>query len=191
MAKELEFPKAESLEVTQSVETTGLNFKDFMEWKTSLATTPHPARVLSHKYIDGGNYKYLPIEEVRDQLDYFFAGTWYVEIIESKLVVNSYVTHLRLHYYHPFFSKWMFSDGIGASSLQVNKGANAMDTMAIKASAIEMSAPKSKTQALKNAAKELGAKFGANLNKGKVSNGFEVSPTYEKHFATENTNDEG
>lgn len=138
-----------------------LSFENFEAWQKELKKAPAKG-VKTHPFVKG--WQYLPIEVIKGKLEYFFAGLYKIEVIDTKQVANSVLVTARIHYFHPFFKTWLFHDGCGASAMQVNKSANAMDPMEIKSSAVEMAFPKAKSEAIKNAAKEFGPAFGSNLN---------------------------
>lgn len=138
-----------------------LSFENYEAWQKALKKAPEKG-VKTHPFIS--NWKYLPVEVIKGKLEYFFAGLYKIEVVDSKQVANSVLVTVRIHYFHPFFKAWLFHDGCGAAAMQVNKGANAMDSNEIKAAAVEMAFPKAKSEAIKNAAKEFGPAFGSNLN---------------------------
>lgn len=108
--------------------------------------------------------KYIPIEVVEFLLTSIF-GSWKVEIKESKLIANSMVVTVRLHYLDPISGIWEWQDGIGASPIQTDKGAGATEFDKIKSAAVMMSAPAAETFAIKDAAEKLGKLFGKDLNR--------------------------
>ena len=108
--------------------------------------------------------KYIPIEVIEFLLTSIFSA-WKVEIKESKLIANSIVVTIRLHYLDPITSLWEWQDGIGASPIQTDKGAGATEFDKIKSAAVMMSAPAAETFAIKDAAEKLGKLFGKDLNR--------------------------
>lgn len=110
------------------------------------------------------NSKYIPIEIVEYLLTRIF-GKWRVEIKESKLVANSIQVTVRLHFIDPITGQWDWQDGIGASPLQTDKGAGAIDFQKIKNAAVMMAAPSAESFAIKDAAEKLGKIFGKDLNR--------------------------
>lgn len=108
--------------------------------------------------------KYLPIERVEWLLTNVFVK-WYIEVKETKILANSVVTTVRLHYHNMVSNEWQYQDGIGASPLQTNKGAGAIDFNLIKSDAVMKSAPASKSFAVKDAAEQIGRLFGRDLNR--------------------------
>jgi hypothetical protein len=123
---------------------------------------PKPEWVLTHPFIKG--HKYLPINRVEYLLTRLFIR-WRVEIKSTQLLANSIVVAVRLHYLDPISSEWEFQDGVGASALQTDSGAGAIDFNKMKPSAVMMSAPMAETFAIKDAAEKIGKLFGKDLNR--------------------------
>ena len=110
------------------------------------------------------NVTYIPIDKVEYLLTKIFI-TWFVEVKECKMIANSIVTVIRLHYKNPITDKMEWTDGVGAANLQVNAGEAASDFDKLKHNAVEIAAPKSKSAAVKDAAENLGKIFGKDLNR--------------------------
>lgn len=144
---------------------------DLGKFKKMLSGQPDKKKVKEHPFISikiNGKqqpYKYIPIEEIQNNLDSLFLGLYSIEVRDTKTFVNSVMVTVRINYFHPVFKMWLFVDGVGASSLQVNKDKNPTDLSELKQDSVVMALPKAKTEALKNAAKELGNKFGRTINK--------------------------
>ena len=68
--------------------------------------------------------KYVPIERVEWLLTRIFIR-WRREILDYKLIANSLVVKVRLHYQLPISLEWDYEDGIGAVPIQTQKGAGA------------------------------------------------------------------
>ncbi len=127
-----------------------------------LNTLPEPHWLKEHPFIKG--YQYLPIERIEWLLTRIFVD-WHTEVLSYTLIANSVACHVRLHYMNPITGEWKWKDGVGASALQTDKGAKPTDLNALKSSAVEMSLPKAKTEAIKDAAGDLGRLFGRDLNR--------------------------
>lgn len=108
--------------------------------------------------------KYIPIERVEWLLTNIFIK-WRVEIKEAKLLANSVIVTVRLHYYDHVANEWHWQDGVGAQPLQVDSGAGAIDFMKMKHSAVQMAAPAAESYAVKDAAEKIGRLFGKDLNR--------------------------
>lgn len=116
---------------------------------------------------DNGQYvplKYLSIQTVEYLLTSIFLK-WRVEIKETKLIANSVVVSVRLFVQDPLTMEWDFQDGVGASPIQTDKGAGAIEFNAMKNGAIQMAAPAAESYAIKDAAEKFGKIFGKDLNR--------------------------
>jgi len=113
--------------------------------------------------------KYLPIERVEYLLTKLFFR-WKVEIKSTQLIGNSVCVTVRLHYFNPITNEWEWQDGVGASPLQTDSGAGAIEFNKLKSGAVMMSAPAAKSYAVKDAAEQIGAIFGKNLNRADKAN---------------------
>ena len=121
------------------------------------------------------NALYLPIDKTELLLDMIFQK-WKVEILDVKLIVNSVVTTIRLHFLDPVTGQWEFHDGIGAKDLQMDAGAKPTEIDRMKSNAVTLAAPISKSEAIKDATHHLGKLFGRDLNRKDV---VEYKPVYE------------
>lgn len=108
--------------------------------------------------------RYLPIQRVEWLLTNIFIN-WHTEIKDIKILANSVLTTLRLHYHNPISDEWQYQDGVGASPLQTDKDAGAIDFNQIKSDAVMKAAPASKSFAVKDAAEQIGRLFGRDLNR--------------------------
>jgi hypothetical protein len=113
--------------------------------------------------------KYIPIERIEWLLTNIFLKKR-VEIKWSKQIANSVEVCVRLHYYNHLEKEWNWEDGIGASPLQVDKGAGAIEWDKIKSSAVQMALPSAESYAVKDAAQKIGKLFGRDLNRGDATN---------------------
>lgn len=116
---------------------------------------------------DNGQYvplKYLSIQTVEYLLTSIFLK-WRVEIKETKLIANSVVVSVRLFVQDPLTMEWDFQDGVGASPIQTDKGAGAIEFNLMKNGAIQMAAPAAESYAIKDAAEKFGKIFGKDLNR--------------------------
>ena len=141
------------------------------QFKLLLNQPPHHTWIKKHPLAKAKNdqgqtvpAEYLPIDKVESLLDYIFQQ-WKVEVLSTQALFNSICVTVRLHIYLPHKGEWSFMDGVGAATIQVDKGAMAGDLSAIKASAVQMAAPSAKSYAIKDAAEHLGKLFGRDLNR--------------------------
>ena len=110
------------------------------------------------------NHHYLPIERVEYLLSRVFTK-WWVEIIDTQIIANSVVVHVRLFVKNPIDSSIDHQDGIGAAPIQTEKNAGAMDWNKAKTAGVQMAAPMAKTYAVKDAAENFGKLFGKDLSR--------------------------
>lgn len=110
------------------------------------------------------NVVYIPIERIEFLLTNIFL-VWNVEVKEIKLIANSVVVTVRLHYKDPVTQLMQFHDGIGAAPLQTDKGSGAIEFDKIKNNAVMLAAPSAESYAIKDAAEKLGKLFGKDLNR--------------------------
>jgi len=108
--------------------------------------------------------KYIPIEVIEYLLTSIFIR-WHVDIKESKVIANSVVVTVRLHYQNPVDGEMRYQDGIGACPMQTAKDAGATDFSQIKSDAVMKAAPAAESYAIKDAAEKLGKLFGKDLNR--------------------------
>jgi len=126
-------------------------------------------------------FKYIPIERVEYLLTRIF-GRWKVEVKESGILANSVQVIIRLHYIDPVTGEWDWQDGIGASPLQTNAGAGAIDFNQIKNAAVQMAAPAAESYAIKDAAEKMGKIFGKDLNRKDEINYQDLNENNSKRF---------
>ena len=112
-------------------------------------------------------YEYLPIDKIEFLLRKIFKN-YRIEILREGPMFNAVYCSVRVHYKSVTTGEWGYHDGVGAWSLQLNKGAAASDMNAIKSGAVTMALPLAKTLAIKDACDMFGNLFGANLNREDV-----------------------
>jgi len=122
---------------------------------------------------------YIPIERIEWLLTNVFVR-WKVEIKNSKLIANSVVVEVRLHYYDHVVEEWHWQDGIGAQPLQTDKDSGAVDFNKIKSNAVQIAAPAAESYAVKDAAEKIGKLFGKDLNRAENNISYEsLAKKYE------------
>lgn len=107
---------------------------------------------------------YLPINRVEYLLSKIY-GKWSVDIKAVQILANSIVVTVRVNVKNPITGKWEYQDGVGASPIQTDKGAGAMDWNKAKANGVQMSAPSAETYAIKDACEKFGKIFGRDLGR--------------------------
>lgn len=122
--------------------------------------------------------KYIPIERVEYLLTRIFKK-WNVEIRQVQVIANSVVVTVRLYYQDVLSDEILWQDGIGASPIQTDKGAGAMDWNKTKNDAVMKAAPAAESYAVKDAAEKIGKLFGKDMNRAdKIM--YDTLPTIEK-----------
>ena len=130
-----------------------------LTYKSILSNDP-PAKII--KYHEYGKFQYLPITAVERLLDGLF-DSWSVEIKMVNPVINGIYTVVTLTAKIPNSTKILVSDGIGFAEFQTSKGAAPTDFTKLMQGAGVLAVPRSRTEAIKNAAKSFGNLFGRNL----------------------------
>lgn len=161
-----------STEVTKK-ETMALLYKDdsidhliTVDKFNVLLNMQPPARwVKQNPYAN--NSKYLPIDKVEYLLKKIFKS-YRVEVLRENSMFNAVYVAVRLHYFNPVENIWQYQDGLGASQVQTKKGASAADFTQINNGAVEMALPKAKSNAIKDAAHNIGRIFGSDLNRNEI-----------------------
>lgn len=123
---------------------------------------PHKSWVKQHPLIEG--LKYIPIERIEWLLTTIFTK-WWVDILSCQIIGNSVVVTVRLFVQDPIESVIIHQDGIGASPLQTDKGAGAIEFNKLKSGSVMMAAPAAESYALKDAAEKFGRLFGKDISR--------------------------
>lgn len=127
-----------------------------------LNQTPPEKWLVNHPMIQG--YRYLPVERVEYLLTRIF-NKWWVEVKQTQVLANSIVVTVRLWVTNPLTGEHEFQDGIGASPIQTDKGAGAMDWNAAKNDGVQKAAPSAESYAIKDAAEKFGKLFGKDVSR--------------------------
>ena len=112
---------------------------------------------------------YMPINKVEYILSKVYPK-WWVEIKSVQTIANSVVVTVRLNVINPIDNTHEWNDGVGASPIQTDKGAGAMDWNKAKSAGVMIAAPAAETYAVKDAAEKFGKIFGRDLNRRDVLN---------------------
>lgn len=132
--------------------------------------------------------KYLPIERIEYMLTRIFKK-WNVEIRQVQVIANSVVVTVRLYYQDVLSNEMLWQDGIGASPIQTDKGAGAMDWNKTKNDAVMKAAPAAESYAVKDAAEKIGKLFGKDMNRAdKIM--YDTLPAIEKKDKLSDLEDE-
>jgi hypothetical protein len=147
------------LSIKQNQLTVLLNQQPHETW-----LKPHPTATtkdLQGKIVPA---KYLPIDKVEYLLTKIFPK-WWVEVIDTSIMANSCCVTVRLFVQDPLTNEIRHNDGVGAKSIQTDKGKGAMDWNFAKDAGVMMALPSAKTYAIKDAAEGFGKIFGRDLNR--------------------------
>jgi hypothetical protein len=135
---------------------------------------PQPEWVMKHPIIKkevviGGQkqrvpYEYIPVQRLEWLMTRIFQN-WRREILREGLFANSVYVVMRVHYRNPLTGEMEWTDGVGATPLQTDKGSGATDFNSIKSGAVQMGLPASATFAFKDAVENLGKLFGKDLSR--------------------------
>lgn len=171
MSKDKNLPdKAQPTELAVTEESQQEGFVRKLEkFNKLLSKKPHHTKVKKNQQAD-----YLPIQYVRTKLSELFVGLWKTEYKDGQLTTNSYVIHLELSVFHPILKQWMTYYGVGAAPIQVSK-----ETKQLLANSTQKAVGAAKAYALKNAAKDIGAVFGGDLNKADLE---DYEPIYSNMY---------
>lgn len=126
-----------------------------------LNSNPKPEQVQKHQ-----GYEYLPISHIEKELDKIYFGLVQYEVISYQQIFNEISCHARIKVFHPVINQWIQYDGLGSSVIQQDKETKVSEFhLYKKANSLQLSLPKAYAEAIKNAAKKIGKKFGSDLNR--------------------------
>lgn len=129
--------------------------------------------------------EYIPIEIIENTLTMLFQD-WHVEVKEILPVFNSVAVTVRVHYRDPLTGQMRFQDGVGATPMQIDKGATFSAT-SMKSNAVQIGLPSAKSFAIKDAVEHIGKLFGRDIGR---KNALEFVPRYSNDDGTpKNTED--
>lgn len=121
--------------------------------------------------------QYIPISIIENELRKDFAGLVQIQLKSERRELNEYIVTATISVFHPVIAQWLHYDGIGAVQIMQDKDATLADfNTTKKKNALQLNAPKAYAEALKNAAKKIGKKYGADLNR-KVEEAYEPEYT--------------
>ena len=121
----------------------------------------HPMAKVKKNGVDTA-LPYLPISRVEYLLSRIYTK-WWQEIKSVQCIANSVVVVVRVYVINPITGETEWNDGVGASPIQTNKGAGAMDWNEAKSAGVMMAAPAAESYAFKDAAEKFGKLFGKDL----------------------------
>lgn len=122
---------------------------------------PKAEKVQKHQ-----GYEYLPISVVEKELDKIFFGLVQYQCISYQQIFNEISVHARIKVFHPVINQWMEYDGLGSAVIQQDKDTKVIDFHQFKKpNALQLTLPKAYAEAIKNAAKKIGKRFGSDINR--------------------------
>lgn len=149
------------LETKEQTEQRLQFLKEMQKFTATLNTPPNPVKVLKHE-----GYDYIPISMIEKDLDKVFFGLVQYEIISYQQILNEFVVHARIKVFHPVKQEWLNYDGIGAGMFQQTAKTPIADFYIHKLkNAGKITVPNAYAEAIKNGAKKIGKRFGADLNR--------------------------
>ena len=111
-------------------------------------------------------YEYVPISFVEKDLFKQFFGLVQYEVISYQHIFNEVACHARIKVFHPVINQWLTYDGVGSAVIQQDSGTKVIDFQHFKKpNALQLTLPKAYAEAIKNAAKKIGKRYGADLNR--------------------------
>lgn len=153
------------------------------EFNLMLAEEPKPETVFKSDDPDSdGNFFYhIPIAFLEEDLRLCFDGLVQFQKTPNAEIFNSLSCDAMVGVWHPVLKQWLWYHGTSAVMIeQVSQGRYADTTKVVKANDESMAAGLAYAEAIKSAARKIGNRFGANLNRrnapGKQKTAFEVMP---------------
>jgi hypothetical protein len=125
--------------------------------------------------------QYIPIAIIENQLREDYYGLVQFELLTERRELNEIIVTARIKVFHPVINQWLNYDGIGAVQIMqsrvdtgekdhygkpITRSAELVEFDQTKQkNALQLNAPKAYAEAIKNAAKKIGVKYGANINR--------------------------
>lgn len=137
-------------------------FREQLEnFTTLLNKAPVKEKIQKHQ-----GYEYLPISVVEKDLDRLYFGLVQYECISYNQIFNEIACHARIKVFHPVIRQWISYDGLGSAVIQQDANTKVIDFhQHKKPNALQLTLPKAYAEAIKNAAKKIGKRFGADVNR--------------------------
>lgn len=141
----------------------------------------HPLAKIKNSQGQSVPLPYLPIDKVEYLLTKIY-GRWWVEVLDTKTIANSVAVTVRLFVKNPLTGEAEWNDGVGATPIQTDAGAGAMDWNKAKSSGVQIALPSAETYAIKDAAEKFGKLFGKDLGRRDT---MDYSSLLKPKFATD------
>ena len=107
-----------------------------------------------------GNSKYLPISFVQQLLNTFYLGRWQIKNFDYKEIYGQLCGTIELWVFNPITKEWLCHQGAAATQIRCKRETGKPIT-----NGLTMDLPRLRADCIKNAAKDLGKGFGADLNR--------------------------
>lgn len=121
-----------------------------------------PSKVAQHKQ----GHLYVPVSSIEKDLAKMFFGLVQYEILGYSQVFNEVLVTARIKVFHPVIQQWLNYDGAGSAVIQQDANTKVQDFHIFKKpNAMQLTFPKAYAEAIKNAAKKIGKRFGSDLNR--------------------------
>lgn len=136
-------------------------------------------------------YDYISISKIEEELSNIYYGLVQFEITNSFFINNTVIYNCRIRVYHPIIQEWLNYDGTAAVTLKTKITKEGTDEIIDGEVLMELAVPLAYAEAIKNASKKIGKKFGADLNrtrggkvKGQRTTAYDVMP-FDKDTITD------
>lgn len=141
-------------------------YKGINDFRAMLNQKPNDKDLQENKFVKSKEpVMYLPIDLVYNELDTAFSGLWNLEITLVKIIVNEILVTVSLEVFHPIARCWLKRHGIGAVQIRMKSESDITDINNKIKNAVTADAPHALSEAVKNAAKKYGRRFGGSLNR--------------------------
>lgn len=154
-------------------------YKELEEFTARLNQEPDPKWL---QKTPDNKAEYIPVGIIEMNLRKDFMGLVGFTVLTERRELNEYIVTARISVFHPVIMQWIHYDGIGAKVITQKKDTELNDFAQYKQkNALEMNAPNAYAEAIKNAAKKIGKKYGADINR-KHEDVYEDVYTQEAEF---------
>lgn len=115
---------------------------------------------------EDGSYLLVPIAYLEPDLRFVYKGAVQVTIQSQTEMFGAVCMCIRLKVFHPYYKEWFEYDGTAAIIIESEQpGEYKGSTKTLVANDIKTGVAQCYSEALKNAAKKIGPRFGSDLNR--------------------------
>lgn len=152
----------QGLETSEAKQMRDEFLRQLESFTKELNKAPNPTKIAKHKY----GYFYIPVSTIEKDLARCFFGLVQYEILNYSQVFNEILLTARIKVFNPVIKEWMNYDGAGSAVIQQDADTKVSDFhLYKKPNAMQLAFPKAYAEAIKNAAKKVGKRFGADVNR--------------------------